>query len=230
MNIAADFTQRVVVHSASLEWVASPMTGVDRRALERVGNEVARATSIVRYAPNSQFSSHIHTAGEEFVVLDGTFEDEHGAYPTGTYVRNPPGSEHTPGSKKGCVIFVKLWQFQPDDKLHVCLQINTETTVKQLKYKGVAVTQLFKGRYEEVSLIHFEADAHLVFDAPEGAELLVLEGEINEQTDKLVKHSWLRTPMRSNLHLIAGKNGAKIWFKAGHLVDVNKQINRLENA
>ena len=60
MKIAADFSERVVVHSESLEWIASPMAGVDRRPLDRVGNEVARATSIVRYAPNSHFSARIN--------------------------------------------------------------------------------------------------------------------------------------------------------------------------
>lgn len=108
MKINADYDQRVLVHSDDLDWVASPMVGVDRRALDRVGGEVARATSIVRYAPGSQFSPHVHTGGEELLVLDGIFEDEHGDFPVGSYIRNPPQSSHTPGSQLGCVIFVKL--------------------------------------------------------------------------------------------------------------------------
>ena len=90
MKIAADFSKRVVVHSEKLAWVASPMAGVDRRALDRVGDEVARATTIVRYAPGSEFSPHTHTGGEEFVVLEGVFQDEHGDFPAGSYIRNPP--------------------------------------------------------------------------------------------------------------------------------------------
>ena len=77
------------------------MVGVDRRPLDRIGEEVARATSIVRYAPGSRFSAHTHGGGEEFIVLDGVFQDEHGDYPPGTYVRNPPGTRHTPGSEPG---------------------------------------------------------------------------------------------------------------------------------
>src|SRR3954470_9992491 len=53
MELNADFSQRVVVHAARLPWVASPMPGVERRMLDRIGEEVARATSIVRYAPGS---------------------------------------------------------------------------------------------------------------------------------------------------------------------------------
>jgi ChrR-like protein with cupin domain len=52
-------------------------------------------------------------------VLEGVFQDEHGDYPTGTYVRNPPTSSHTPASEAGCTIFVKLWQFDPHDRTPV---------------------------------------------------------------------------------------------------------------
>jgi len=104
MELNADFSKRAVVHAAQIDWVASPMPGVDRRMLDRLGDEVARATSIVRYAPKSSFSTHTHTGGEEFFVLEGVFQDEHGDFPAGTYVRNPPKSAHTPGSKPGCTI------------------------------------------------------------------------------------------------------------------------------
>ena len=119
MELNADFSQRVAVHAARLPWVASPIAGVERRMLDRIGDEVARATSIVRYAPASRFSAHTHGGGEEFLVLDGVFQDEHGDYPAGSYVRNPPTSRHTPGSAPGCVLFVKLWQFDLEDRTKV---------------------------------------------------------------------------------------------------------------
>ena len=98
MQINADFDKRIVVHSARSDWLESPMKGVYRRPLDRVGAEVARATTIVKYEANSKFSPHVHTGGEEFLVLEGTFQDEHGDYPAGSYIRNPPQSSHTPGS------------------------------------------------------------------------------------------------------------------------------------
>ena len=116
MDLNSDFRTRAAVHAARLNWTPSPIPGVDRRMLDRIGDEVARATSIVRYAPHSRFSAHTHGGGEEFLVLDGVFQDEHGDYPTGTYVRNPPTTSHTPGSEPGCTLFVKLWQFDPDDR------------------------------------------------------------------------------------------------------------------
>ena len=109
MQINSDFSSTALVHTEQLAWTPSPMAGVDRRMLDRIGGEMARATSIVRYAPGSRFSAHTHSGGEEFVVLDGVFQDEFGDFPTGTYVRNPPTTAHTPGSETGCTIFVKLW-------------------------------------------------------------------------------------------------------------------------
>src|SRR5262244_4248880 len=119
MRINADFTKRASVHAGESDWVRSPMPGVERRMLDRVGDEVARATSIVRYAPGTAFSPHTHLGGEEFFVLEGIFQDERGDYPAGSYVRNPPTSRHTPGSQAGCTIFVKLLQFDPADRSHV---------------------------------------------------------------------------------------------------------------
>src|SRR5580704_9868972 len=95
MELNADFSRRAAVHAASLPWVPSPMAGVERRMLDRIGDEVARATSIVRYAPGSHFSPHTHGGGEEFFVLEGVFQDEHGEFPAASYVRNPPTSRHT---------------------------------------------------------------------------------------------------------------------------------------
>ena len=78
MEINADFSQGVFVRTQTLDWVPSPMAGVDRRMLDRVGDEVARATSLVRYAKGSAFSQHTHSGGEEFIVLEGVFQDERG--------------------------------------------------------------------------------------------------------------------------------------------------------
>src|SRR6266571_4414615 len=119
MRINADFTKRASVHAGESEWVKSPMPGVERRMLDRIGDEVARATSIVRYAPGSHFSPHVHVGGEEFLVLEGVFQDEHGDFPPGSYVRIPPASRHTPGSMLRWTMFVKLWQFDPTDRTHV---------------------------------------------------------------------------------------------------------------
>ena len=55
MELNANFRERVTVTPDQYSWVDSPQLGVERMMLDRIGGEVARATSIVRYAPNSQF-------------------------------------------------------------------------------------------------------------------------------------------------------------------------------
>ena len=108
MLINADFSQPAIVTPSDYQWVESPQQGVQRVMLDRVGAEQARATSVVRYAPDSFFPRHQHPGGEEILVLSGTFSDELGHYPAGWYLRNPPGSNHQPFSVEGAVIFVKL--------------------------------------------------------------------------------------------------------------------------
>ncbi|MEK6204168.1 MAG: cupin domain-containing protein [Amylibacter sp.] len=217
MNLNSNFDNRVLMHSDEIDWLASPMPGVDRRMLDRIGDEVARATTIVRYAPSSKFSAHTHTGGEEFIVLDGVFQDEHGDFPVGSYIRNPPTSSHTPRSDDGCVIFVKLWQFDMDDRTQVMIDMNKNTSVDVMGRDGVAVMPLFSDADETVIMETWDADAHVDLDLPLGGEFLVLEGGFREGGDDLRKHSWLRLPVGSSLSAIAGKQGAKVWIKTGHL-------------
>src|SRR5271156_1611879 len=155
MELNADFSQRVVVHAARLSWIPSPMAGVERRMLDRIGDEVARATSIVRYAPDSHFSPHTHGGGEEFLVLEGTFQDEHGDFPAGSYIRTPPTSHHTPSSAQGCILFVKLWQFDPADRTQVRLNTGTMPYQPAAGRPGVEVIPLFADSREDVRLEHW---------------------------------------------------------------------------
>lgn len=229
MDINADFDQRVVVHSQHLEWTPSPIPGVDRRLLDRVGDEVARATSIVRYAPASKFSRHVHTGGEEFVVLSGVFQDEHGDFPEGSYIRNPPRSSHQPGSEQGCVIFVKLWQFQPDDPIHVQLNTNFMEAIPVVGSPGIAVTPLYKDTFETVELQSWQPNIAQVQKFEQGAEILVLEGSLTNQADTLERHSWLRLPIGGRLDARAGSEGVKFWLKKGHLSAVQEQIQRVRS-
>lgn len=229
MKINADFNKRTLVHSTDMPWIPSPIAGVDRRPLDRIGDEVARATSIVRYAPGSKFSPHVHTGGEEFIVIDGVFQDEHGDFPVGSYLRNPPESSHTPGSDEGCIIFVKLWQFQMNDRTHIRLRTDHMQAIPHRELPGISVIPLYKDAYEEVSIQQFDANASLTLAVPAGAEVLILEGQLTEHNDILKKGSWLRIPTGVELQATAGSNGARIWIKTGHLDQVNKQINNVES-
>lgn len=214
MELHSDFSQRVLVHSADMPWLASPSAGVDRRMLDRIGGEVARATTIVRYAPQSHFSAHTHTGGEEFIVLSGVFQDEHGDYPAGTYVRNPPTTSHTPGSDPGCVIFVKLWQFDMQDRNQFRKNMADELDAP---HGGVATSTLHQDASETVTYYNLDAGAALEVSDAGGIEVLMLDGAVTEGADVLQKGAWLRLPEGQPLRAVAGPNGAKIWMKTGHL-------------
>lgn len=220
MELNSDFSQRVVVHGERLAWQPSPIAGVERRMLDRLGDEVARATTIVRYAPQSKFSAHVHGGGEEFLVLEGIFQDEHGDYPAGSYIRNPPQSSHTPGSELGCTIFVKLWQFDLKDRHSVRLtasKIAKFAPVKDSERPGVSIIPLHKDTREEVRLEEWSAHTEVTIDASQGAELLVLSGNLTESRDELTVNSWLRVPIGSQIVARTGDRGAKVWLKTGHL-------------
>jgi hypothetical protein len=220
MNLNADFGRRAVVHAARLDWTPSPILGVGRRMLDRIGDEVARATSIVRYAPGSHFAPHTHGGGEEFLVLDGVFKDEHGDFPAGSYVRNPPTTSHTPGSDPGCMIFVKLWQFDPGDRTRVRRDTSTGVFVSVTERPGVEALPLFEDTREQVRLERWSPGAEVVLLGPGGIELLVLEGDFTEGGEVFEIQSWLRLPAGARLQAVAGPQGCRVWMKTGHLVDV----------
>ncbi len=154
MELHADLSQRAVLDTHGLAWVSSPMDGVERRMLDRRGGEVARASSIVRYAPGSRFEQHHHGGGEEILVLEGTFSDEHGDYPAGTYLRNPVGSEHAPFSEQGCTILVKLQQMNPDDRQRLVIDTINAAWLPGL-VSGLQVLPLQSFGSEHVALVRW---------------------------------------------------------------------------
>lgn len=215
MELNADFTQQAIVHGAFISWQPSPIPGVERRMLDRIGDEVARATTIVRYAPGSQFSPHTHGGGEEFLVLEGVFQDEHGDYPVGTYVRNPPTSRHTPSSELGCVILVKLWQFDPDDRIQIAIDTNKQTYFSDLMRPGVSRMLLFSDDRETVWLEHWDANTEIDLWVTDGLEIFVIEGSFWERNQEFQRYSWLRLPAGSRFSARSGTEGCQVWLKQG---------------
>lgn len=216
MLLNTDVSRRVVIHTEETPWLDSPLPGVRRRMLERDGEEVARATSIVRYAPGSRFSEHSHGLGEEFLVLDGVFSDEHGDYPPGTYVRNPPGSRHSPYSRDGCTLFVKLRQM--DEKDHQFARIDTAGTPwSHGDEPGLLVMPLHSTERETVALTKLEPGTRLErHDHPAGEEIWVLEGVLEDDAGAYPKGTWLRNPPGSS-HAPRSRAGCIFYSKTGHL-------------
>ncbi|KAB2688457.1 cupin domain-containing protein [Brucella tritici] len=217
MRIHDDLSQPVIVHAAKMDWIASPAAGVDRRMLFRIGGEVARATSIVRYAPGSAFPRHTHSGGEEIVVLEGTFQDEHGDYPAGSYFRNPPGTSHVPASREGCTIFVRLWQFREGDRTQIVRQPG-EGERGDLRPGVLATTVLFDDDHEKVRLEDWASGSTITVDNPRGLEFLVVAGGMTIGDEMLEPQSWGRLPAGMALTAKVGPDGALIWMKDAALM------------
>lgn len=219
MNINADYSQRVVINHHDLPWVASPESGVERRMLERVGDEIAKATSVVRYQPGSRFARHTHDLGEEILVLDGVFSDETGDYPAGTYIMNPPGSAHTPFSNSGCTIFVKLRHLGPDQVDREIVD-TTSTPWLQGLVPGLTVMPLMRQGTGSTLVrwapgTYFNPHRHFG-----GEEIFVVSGTFEDEHGVYPQGSWIRSPHRS-LHKPFSKEGCTIFVKTGHLLPTN---------
>ncbi|CDX33304.1 Anti-ECFsigma factor ChrR [Mesorhizobium sp. SOD10] len=212
MRINDDLTKPVIVHAARLDWIQSPAAGVERRMLYRVGGEVARATSIVRYAPRSAFPRHVHAGGEEILVLEGTFQDEHGDYPAGSYFRNPPGTSHVPAAEGGCTIFVRLWQFRKGDDVQIVRRPG-EGEAAQLRNGAEEAGVLFYDAKERVSIEHWRPHSSIAVDNHRGLEFLVLSGDLTVGGEELEQQSWARLPAGKRLEATTGPNGVQIWIK-----------------
>ncbi len=208
-SINADLDQRVVIDTAALAWQPSPSPTVWRKRLYLDGPEEAgMVTSIVRYAANSAFPAHDHPDGEEIFVLDGTFSDEHGHYPPGTYLLNPEGYRHQPFSEDGCVILVKLRQYAGRDRWHITLD-TAAMDWQPSRVAGITIKPLYaqRGYPEQVSLFRVSAGTGpYPHDHPRGEEVYVLEGGFEDEQGSQSAGTWIRNPPGTR-HAPASRDG-----------------------
>jgi anti-sigma factor ChrR (cupin superfamily) len=222
--INLDFKKRVVIHTHQQDWQASPMPHVWRKPLAREETEHGHATSIVRYEPGASFSEHGHPLGEEIFVLEGTFSDQTGDYPAGTYFRNPEGFRHAPFSKQGTLILVKLHQFQEGDDQHVVVDTNTVQWQPGPGKRSVLPLHGFKR--EHVSLECWPAGER---SKPQshvgGEEIYVVKGELIDSRNRYPAGTWIRSP-HGTVHTRRVEQDTVLWVKTGHL-DTNPSLEAL---
>ncbi len=212
-----DFSQTAFLLDQDKQWVRSPADGVSRIPLEREAAESGHTTSFVKFEPGSYFPQHAHPQGEEIYVLEGVFSDENGDYPAGTYLRNPPGSRHKPFTKEGCVLFVKLEQFQRDDKKPVVLRPDDQQW--QPGIGNLKVLPLHQYNTESTALVHWPANE--VFQSHThwgGEEIVVLSGKFIDEYGEYPAGSWIRSPHMSK-HFPRVEEETLILVKVGHLAD-----------
>ncbi len=221
-SLNADFSRPAAMDTAKMEWQASPSPTVWRKRLDLLDGEFSRVTSVVRYDADSAFHEHGHPQGEEILVLDGVFSDEHGDYPAGTFLLNPPGFRHAPFSKDGCIIFVKLCQFAGDDREHVV--VDTAHSEWQGTAPGVEVLPLYRDdRYpEDITMLRLAAGTALpagyidAAAAARGFEIFVVSGELEEGEERYGAGAWLREPSGADRSFVAAAD-TTLYLKRNHL-------------
>ena len=214
-NINLDFSKVVVINTDNESWQNSPMQGVQRKPLAREGKESGHATSVVRYVAGSKFNSHTHPLGEEIFVLEGVFSDENGDYPAGSYIRNPPNSSHAPFSENGCVIFVKLQQFDEADSKQV--NINTNESSWLQGQGNLQVMPLHNYEGQGTALVFWpKGERFLPHKHWGGEEIFVLSGEFIDEHGRYPNGTWIRSPHLSE-HFPYVEEDTVILVKTGHL-------------
>jgi len=224
MYINADFFQIVIVTPPDYQWVKSPRGEVDRVMLDRIGDELARATSLVKYAPHTTFPEHQHPHGEEILVLSGVFtENLNQHYPAGWYLRSPHQSVHQPSSEEGALIFVKLMQM-PTSETQV-LRINTNDPAEWQKIGSRLICTLIDASYEHTYLEKLEPEQLFVEDADDGIEILITQGQLLDKEIVYEAGTWIRLPPKTHAHFQASVSGASLYVKSGHLTSAIREYN-----
>lgn len=217
--INGDLSVRAVADTGQMEWTPSPSGTVWRKRVHLVGPpESGQVTSVVRYEPESTFPSHDHPEGEEILVLEGVFSDEHGNWPAGTFLLNPEGFRHAPFSDRGCLLFVKLRQYPGLDRRHVAVDTG-RLAWQPGPAPGVSRKLLYRqdGFSDEIRLERFDAGADpgvVAYD--HGAELFVLEGALEDGEGGYLRGTWLRFPVGSTHHP-SSRSGCVVYVKTGGL-------------
>jgi hypothetical protein len=185
-----------IVRAHDLSWQPSPSPSVWRKRLFHRGPaEAGTVNSLVRFDPGSEFPRHGHPDGEEVLVLEGVYSDERGSFPAGTYLLSPEGFQHEPFSLEGCLLLVRLRQYAGADREQVVLDTKAAPWVTLAP--GVRKQQLYESaRHADAKwLIELERGAELPGGAlSEGAELFVLQGELENEEGRYSRHTWLRLP------------------------------------
>lgn len=196
LALNADMSRRVVIDSTRMPWQPSPSATVWRKRLHLYGAaESAQVTSIVRYEAGATFPVHDHPAGEEILVLDGVFSDEHGDWSRGCHLLNPEGFRHAPYSQEGCVIFVKLQQFAGAGRRHQA--VFSDTVERQPgDAAGIEVRHLYRqqGFAEQIWMENWAAGTSVERCYPDGVEMLVIAGSLGETEAVHGRGTWLRLP------------------------------------
>lgn len=220
--------ERLAIAPGTLRWEDGSAPGVQRMVLDASGRGDGRLTAFMRFAPGAHCDEHEHAGGEEILVLAGALADERGRHRAGTYLRNGPGSRHSPASPEGCTIFIKLRQFTRGD-IGSSLVDTSRMRWSRGRTAQTSVMPLHAFGDERTRLVHWRAGiGGAPIRHPGGTEILVLDGEFADEHGLYGPGAWLRLPPGRWHRPRAGRRGVLAWVKSGHLHASVGDPDRLE--
>lgn len=217
-HLNADMGRRAAMDTRAMEWVPSPGGQVSRKRVHMLGGaETAQVTSVVRYAPGSSFPAHDHPEGEEILVLEGVFSDEHGDWPAGTHLLNPEGFHHAPFSREGCVLFVKLRQYAGSGRAY------RKTDTRAMSWQATARAGIEEkllddapGFPDRTRLERWVPGTVTATALPGGIEIFVVEGALEDEHGRHAEGAWLRLPAAGEM-AARSPDGCVLYVKSGAL-------------
>lgn len=219
MQLNNDFARAVVVNTLEIPWQQEQSSEVLFRMLEQSNSECSRTTSITRLKSGAVISPLENVAGEEIIVFEGTYTDESGEYPAGSYIKNSTATRPVSVTQTDCTLFIKRGHLQQGDIERVV--VDTHNSVwRQGMVGGLSVLPLSEFKGEHSALVRWQPGT--VFNPHRhwgGEEIYVLDGVFEDEFGCYPAGTWMRSPHLSQ-HAPFSREGCTIFVKVGHLPEV----------
>ena len=202
----SDYEQKVLIDTNTIQWQETQVKNVFKKILAIKDKE---ETSLIKLNEGSVLNQEQKINSVEIFVLEGTYINEYGEYPQGTYLRLPEENEALVKSDKACVIFRKTNFFTDKQKII----IDTNTTLWLQGQGNLEVMPL----YEQTALVKWpKGERFIPHKHWGGEEIIVLKGVFMDEYGEYPKGSWIRSPHLSE-HFPYVNEETIIFVKTGHM-------------
>ena len=202
----SDYEQKALIDTNTIQWQETQVKNVFKKILAIKDKE---ETSLIRLNEGSVLNQEQKINSVEIFVLEGTYINEYGEYPQGTYLRLPEENEALVKSDKACVIFRKTNFFTDKQKII----IDTNATLWLQGQGNLEVMPL----YEQTALVKWpKGERFIPHKHWGGEEIIVLKGVFMDEYGEYPKGSWIRSPHLSE-HFPYVNEETIIFVKTGHM-------------
>lgn len=202
----SDYEKRALIDTNTIPWQETKTKNVFKKVLSIKGKE---ETSFIKLNEGSYLTQIKKINSVEIFVLEGSYINEYGEYPKGTYLRLPKENEALVKSDEGCTIFRKTNFFTDTQEII----IDTNNT-KWLQGQGNLEV---KPLHEQTALVKWPKDEKFIpHQHWGGEEIVVLQGTFIDEHGEYPKNTWIRSPHLSE-HFPHVDEETIIFVKTGHM-------------